>query len=188
VLRSGELEFRDVLGDFLYAHAATIGDQMLRSIACACCRRIWHLLADPRSRDALELAERFVAGEAGQQELEHADQAAWEAVDDVRGSAIHHADRTRQKAAYAVLFAVHFRRSQEGSPLWYDAQFAMNAAGGAASAAGRAAAELITDKGPDRPALLMLRAEVERHTMNQELETQRGLVRQLLADISHPRL
>jgi hypothetical protein len=44
----------------------------LRLFGYACCRRLWHLLSDRRSRDAVEVAERYVDGLASRREMDDA--------------------------------------------------------------------------------------------------------------------
>src|SRR5687768_1641571 len=44
-------------------------DRQLRLFACACCRRVWHLLTDRRSRRAITATELFVDGRLGDQEM-----------------------------------------------------------------------------------------------------------------------
>jgi hypothetical protein len=48
----------------------------LQQFSCACCRRVEHLLGDGRSRRALDVAERFAAGQATEDELRAVRQAA----------------------------------------------------------------------------------------------------------------
>lgn len=47
---------------------------------CACCRRIEHLLTDPRSRKIIEVAEAFVDGSATDQQFHEAGRAAADAA------------------------------------------------------------------------------------------------------------
>jgi hypothetical protein len=81
--------------DFL---VGKISPRKLGLYACACCRRIWHLLADERSRKAIEVAERFADGEAGKLERNEADLEAGEAANDASSS--------RSTATSAVCCAV----------------------------------------------------------------------------------
>jgi hypothetical protein len=59
--------------DFLRGRAA---DRKLRLFACACCRRIWPLLTDGRSRHAVAVAEGYAEGRVGEQELRAAHDAS----------------------------------------------------------------------------------------------------------------
>jgi hypothetical protein len=61
-----------------------VSDRKLRLFACACCRRIWHLLPQPGSRLAVEAAERFADGAISKEDLSQAEVASkevtWAAV------------------------------------------------------------------------------------------------------------
>jgi hypothetical protein len=79
-----------------------LGDQMtsrkLRLFAVACCRRMWPLLTDARSRACVEVAERFADGEATDDELQEAYTQALFPVDQLFESNEHH-------SAFAALCA-----------------------------------------------------------------------------------
>jgi hypothetical protein len=66
---------------------AYLGDQAserkLRLLACACARRIGPLLTDKRTRNAIEVAERFADGLADEKKLTRASEAATTAVKQV---------------------------------------------------------------------------------------------------------
>ncbi len=76
----------DLLVNFLKARGGS--DRPLRLFGCACVRRFWPLLVDGRSRDALQVAERYAEGladEAGRERAEEAARRAWEALGEQPG-------------------------------------------------------------------------------------------------------
>jgi hypothetical protein len=57
-----------------------ISERKLRLFATTCCSRIWPLLRDGRSRDAVRTSAAYADGRAGDEELRAAREAAWAAA------------------------------------------------------------------------------------------------------------
>ena len=88
------------LDDTLWCFRAVDGfDKEKRLFAVWCARQVQHLLTDPRSLVALDVAERFALGAATLAELAAARSAAWSAA---RGAAESAARAAAQAAWYAA--------------------------------------------------------------------------------------
>ncbi len=79
-----------------------VSDRKSRLWMVACCRMVWHVLPDERSRTAVAVAERFADGLASESELYDAEGVAWETVEQLDGGPIpvEHAARAAAWACY----------------------------------------------------------------------------------------
>ena len=108
------------LDDTIWCFRAVEGcDKEMRLYAVWCARQVQHLMKDPRSIDALDVAERFANGTASNEELAAARDAA--------------------EAAWAALAAARDAAGVAGAAAWAAAKAAAWAAGAAARDAAWAA-------------------------------------------------
>jgi hypothetical protein len=86
-----------------------------RLVAVACCYRIWHLLTDPRSRAAVDVAAQHVELLASKEEMLAALQAA--------GTAHHEAFAAKGKEGASAEWAAYFAADPDA---WHAAEYARN--------------------------------------------------------------
>ena len=88
------------LSDALWCcRAAPEHSQTWRLYAVWCARQVQHLMTDPRSLTALDVAERYARGEATDEELAAARDAAWAAARAAAGAAARAAAGAAAEAA-----------------------------------------------------------------------------------------
>ena len=91
------------LDDTLWCFRAVEGcDKEMRLYAVWCAQQVQHLMKDPRSIDALDVAERFANGTASNEELAAAEAAAWAAIGNLKPRAAGAAARAAAGAAAGV--------------------------------------------------------------------------------------
>lgn len=94
-----EINLLDILksngiDDCLWSFRATTQncDKVARLIAVKCVREVQNLITDPRSLNAIDVAERFARGEATEEERAAAQSAAQDAAQDAAGTVAWSAD------------------------------------------------------------------------------------------------
>ncbi|OMR16947.1 hypothetical protein AQ719_16015 [Burkholderia pseudomallei] len=91
------------LDDALWVlHCILDADRDMRLFAVWCARQVEHLMEDQRSKDALNVAERFVNGEATDEERDAARNAAWDAARNAAWDAAWTARKAARDAAWGA--------------------------------------------------------------------------------------
>jgi hypothetical protein len=98
-------------------------DRKFRLFGCACVRRVWHLLADQRLREGVEIAEAYADGSAGLSELDIAGKRALKTCEQTTAQLLAERDPLEPEgiswAAYAVCHTLD-RSASEAA--WWAAQ------------------------------------------------------------------
>jgi hypothetical protein len=96
-------------------------ERKLRLLACACVRDVWHLLSDRRSREAVEVAERYADGLISAGELQSARSAALLAAESLGAGAATAAARTTRARmrGYAVDEALRHAAWAARNEFWH---------------------------------------------------------------------
>jgi hypothetical protein len=115
-----------------------LNDKTLRLFACWSVRQVWRLLPDEHSRNAVEVAERYAAGNATDDELSAARTSAW-----ATWSILERAPRSRSRDA-----AMYAARAAAGVT-WTSPTAACDAAWSASAAACDAAWSALADSRGD---------------------------------------
>lgn len=95
------------LQKMLFLLHGRVSDRRLRLFACACCRRVWHLLNDGRSRRAIEVVERYADEQADDEDLRLAIIGAESMAESLAASAATAAEQAQSSAAFAALSVTH---------------------------------------------------------------------------------
>lgn len=114
-------------------------DRSLRLFACACCRRMWHLLTDKRSQRAVEVAERFTDAQTDEDDLWLAGIDAENVTESIYAAASTAAQEAQVGAAFAA-FSVTYTAKKAADLACSQAASAAFHAATAASAPSAAAA------------------------------------------------